>query len=498
MSVDKPNIVFITTDQMRDDSFGLGGNEMIQTTAMDHLARRGIRFTKAFSQQPVCIPARASILTGLEGYELGITDYVEGYQLPTTQTLPQVLNDAGYQTKLIGKMHQYPERCHYGFESMLLCEEGRMLEQGRDGMKRYDDYEIWLAEQGYAGQAFTHGMANNDHTVTTWHLPDHLHPTEWIGSEACKAIKTRDWTRPLFLWTSFTAPHPPLVPLAKDLAMIDEADIALPVIGEWVKEQPYFHDINQAQFRGNEKSEREIKLAKRAYDALIMQVDRQMNQIIGTLREEGMLENTWFIFTSDHGDNLGDHLLWGKRNFLRGSTQVPFVVTPPIRGDIDEVMGEQWIPGLDSKYPVGLIDIFPTCLDIAGVDLPNNIAGESLLPHVLDQEATDQRYIFGEIGTSGGRTIMVTDGKWKYIWYEQDGKELLFDIKNDPYELTNVANQEHEPLGMFRRHLIEVLAERKNDRALKDGRLNPVDPSITLRMKDRNRLATDHNVRGLH
>lgn len=280
--------------------------------------------------------------------------------------------------------------------------------------------------------------------------------------------------------------------------MIDEADITLPVIGEWVRDQPYFHDVNQAQFRGNEKNEWEIKLAKRAYDALIMQVDRKMNQIIGTLREEGMLENTWFIFTSDHGDNLGDHLLWGKRNFLRGSTQVPFVITPPIRGDIDEIMGEQWVPGLESKYPVGLIDIFPTCLDIAGVDLPHHLAGESLLSHVLDQESADQRYILGEIGTSGSRTIMVTDGKWKYIWYEQDGKELLFDIQNDPYELSNLAKQEQEPLGMFRGHLIEVLAKRKNDRALKEDKLNPVDPSMMLCVKDRNRLATDHNVRGLH
>src|SRR5699024_2678794 len=99
-------------------------------------------FTSAFSQQPVCIPARASILTGKEGYELGITDYVEGFELPTKQTLPQLLKEAGYQTKLIGKMHQYPERCHYGFETMLICEEGRKLGQANQEFRGYDDYEI--------------------------------------------------------------------------------------------------------------------------------------------------------------------------------------------------------------------------------------------------------------------------------------------------------------------------------------------------------------------
>lgn len=484
---------------MRDDSFGLGGNETIQTVAMDLLARKGMRFTRAFSQHPVCIPARASILTGKEGHDLGITDYEEGYELPTKQTLPQLLKDAGYQTKLVGKMHQYPERCHYGFESMLLCEEGRKIGQANQEFKGYDDYEIWLAEQGYAGQAFTHGMSNNDHTVTTWHLPDHLHPTEWIGNETCKAIKNRDWTRPLFLWSSFTAPHPPLVPLKKDLDMIAEAEMELPVSGEWLVDQPYFHEINQAIFRGDEKSEREIKWAKRAYYALIMQIDRQINTIIGTLREENMLDNTWFIFTSDHGDNLGDHLLWGKRNFLRGSTQIPFIVTPPIRGNITHLMGEKWLPGQECEVAVGLHDILPTCLEIAQVEIPMDVSGKSLVPYVSNQaEHNKNRLILGEIGNRGARSLMLTDGDWKYIWYEHDGKELLFNLGEDPYEVTNLTKSNPEILERFRRELVQILSQRDEDPAVQNEQLTPVDPNIQLTVKERRSLVNDHNVRGLH
>lgn len=494
----QPHIVFITTDQMRDDFMGCAGNEVVQTVAMDHLARRGIRFKKAFSGQPVCIPARASIMTGMEGHRLGITEYVEGYELPTNDTLPQLLKDQGYQTKSVGKMHIYPERKHYGFDSMLLCEEGRRLGQANNEHRGYDDYEMWLAEQGYAGQAFSHGMANNSHSMTMWHLPDHLHPTEWIGQESCKAIINRDWTRPLFLWASFTAPHPPLTPLYKDFVLYDENEMREPVMGDWIQEHPLLHQKILGTFQGENKTKKEIALAYRAYCALITQVDRQINRIIGTLREEGMLENTWFILTSDHGDNMGDHQLWGKNNFLRGACQIPFIVTPPTKGNLDHIMGENWEPGQTTDAVVGLQDILPTCLDIAGAEIPRDIDGKSLLPVVLDLNGHVRKHILGEIGYEGVRTFMVTDGIWKYIWYEEDGAELLFKIDTDPNELKDWSKTSKDEIGKWRAILIHILNLREDDRAVKANQLNPSRPGQTLSPIDKARLATEHNVRGLH
>lgn len=492
----KPNIVFITTDQMRDDFMGCAGNEVVQTIAMDHLARRGIRFEKAFSGQPVCIPARASIMTGQEGNTLGLTEYREGFELPTNQTLPQLLRDGGYQTKVVGKMHVYPERCHYGFESMLLNEEGRKIGQANNEFRGYDDYEMWLSEQGYAGQAYMHGMANNAHSVTPWHLPDYLHPTEWIGRETCKAIKNRDWTRPLFMWASFTAPHPPLTPLTKDLILYDEDEMPKPVMGDWIKKHPYYHQTNLGESNGEEKTDKQIALAYKAYCALISQVDRQINSIIGTLREEGMLENTWFIFTSDHGDSMGDHQLWAKRSFLRGSCQIPFIICPPTKGSLDELMGTEWMPGQVSDSVVGLQDILPTCLDIAGIDVPDHLDGKSLLPLVHQPEKQVRETILGELGRHGSRSLMVTDGVWKYIWYEQDGAELLFHIKEDPYETHAVESTEE--LQRWRAKLVAILKERENDPAVVQDQLKPSSPGITYSPVQKARLATDHNIRGLH
>lgn len=496
--MEKPNIVFITTDQMRDDFMGCSGNDIIQTVAMDHLARRGVRFTKAISSQPVCIPARASIMTGLEGHHLGITEYVEGFELPTNDTLPQLLRDGGYQTKSVGKMHVYPERCHYGFESMLICEEGRLIGQANNEFRGYDDYEIWLAEQGYAGQAFSHGMPNNGYSMTAWHLPDYLHPTEWIGTESCKAIKTRDWTRPLFLWASFTAPHPPFAPLSKDLDIYSEEEMREPILGDWLDNHPDFHQISLGTNNGKEKTTKEIALAHKAYCALISQVDRQINRIIGTLREEGMLENTWFIFTSDHGDNLGDHHLWGKKNFLRGACQIPFIISPPTKGNIDELMGEDWLPGVKSSGVVGLQDILPTCLDIAGIDIPEGLDGHTLLPQVQEPDKRVRNIILGEIGIPGVRSLMVTDGIFKYIWYEQDGAELLFHIEEDPYEKYDLSQKSPEAVNRWRNILIDILSKRENDRAVKNGKLVQVTPQENLSAVFKARLATDNNVRGIH
>jgi arylsulfatase len=494
----KPNIVFISTDQMRGDFMGCAGNEVIQTPHMDYLARRGVRFTQGISSHPVCIPARASLMTGIEGNRLGLTHYKEGFELPVEETMPKLLNNGGYQTKVVGKMHTYPERCHYGFEQMLICEEGRRIGQANNEFRGYDDYENWMTEQGYPGQAFSHGMSNNGHSMTMWHLPDYLHPTEWIGTEACKSIKNRDWTRPLFLWTSFTAPHPPLTPLYKDYVLYENEEVYKPVMGDWMDRNPIHHQVNHSESFGDKKTRKEIELAHKAYAALITQVDRQINRLMGTLREEGMLENTWFIFTSDHGDNMGDHYLWGKRNFLKGSCNVPFIITPPTKGDLDEIMGEGWVPGITCDSVVGLQDIMPTLLDIAGLKVPENIDGKSVVPLLTNTKDSIRGSILGEIGIKGKRSFMLTDGKWKYIWYEEDGAELLFHAENDPDELHDLSLIYKNNKNAWRQRLVEILSERKNEPAVEENELKPSNPGVPMSEVRRARGATDHNVRGLH
>jgi arylsulfatase len=490
-----PNIVLISVDQMRADLMGCAGHPVIQTPHMDTLARRGVRFEQAYSTTPVCIPARATIMTGLEGHSLGITTYVEGFPLPTGNTLPQLLGDGGYETRVVGKMHVYPERRHYGFDSMLLCEEGRVFGAKSPQKRGYDDYERWLAEQGYPGQAFSHGIANNEYTVSPWHLPDHLHPTEWIADQSCKTIVRRDWTRPLFLWASFTAPHPPLTPLMRDLYMYDRDEMPKPPIGDWAGRHSVYHERIALGYGGDVRTEKQTDMAYRGFYASITQVDRAINRIIGTLREEGILDNTWIVFTSDHGDNMGDHGLWFKSSFTRGACNIPLIVVPPNA----RLVGNDWVPGQTNASPVGLQDLLPTCLDIAGIPVPGGLDGRSLLPLVRQPAHSAVReVILGEFGLAGARTLMVTDGQWKYIWFEEDGKELLFDLQHDPAETADQSVRNDERLFHWRRVLIERLEARAADPAVREGRLITSGRSEPLSSLEKARMAQYYNPRGIH
>lgn len=486
MKTTQPNIVMISCDQLRGDFLGCAGNELIQTPHIDQLANKGVRFTQSYATTPICIPSRATIMTGLDGNSLGLTEYQPGFELPVKETLPEQLSKAGYQTKVVGKMHVYPERCHYGFDDMTLFEEGRKLGTiyGKDN--GYGDYEEWLAEQGHAGMAFGHGMSINGYNMTPWHLPDHLHPTEWIGHETCKQIKRRDWTKPLFMWASFTAPHAPLVPLMKDLSIYSQDKMPEPVKGDWNDNHPIHHEIEKSF--GEQLTKKQVDLAYRGYYALVTQVDRQINRIIGTLREEGMLDNTWFIFTSDHGDNLGDHGLWQKSNFLKGSTNIPFIITPPLRKagmEQDDGLHSEWVPGQMNDSVIGLQDILPTCCELAGAEIPDDIDGKSLLPLIQGKRESVRETILGEFGSQGRRSFMLTDGIWKYIWYEEDGAELLFHIEKDPNEMKNLVSIDVDVKAEWRKKLTEELSVREDDPACEGGQLTI--PSSTKKLSARER-----------
>lgn len=493
--MNQPHILLITVDQMRGDLMGCAGHPVVRTPHIDFLAKRGVRFSHAVSTQPVCIPARASIMTGLDGVSLGLTTYREGFRIPMRDTLPRLLHEGGYQTQVVGKMHVYPERCHYGFESMLICEEGRLLGQAEGKNRGYDDYELWLAEQGYAGQAFGHGMSNNEFNVTPWHLPDRLHPTEWTGNEACKAIKRRDWTRPQFLWASFTAPHPPLAPLMSELQMYERDEMPKPKRGDWTDRQPLYNQRSMAAYSGWMQTERQTDLAYRGFYAMITHVDRQINRILGTLREEGMLGNTWICFVSDHGDNMGDHGLWGKTNFFKGSCHIPFILMPPLGAKADDLPGT---PGRVIDTPIALQDIMPTFLDIAGVGLPEGLDGKSLLPVVTGRAAAVRETVIGEYGVAGTRTFMATDVRYKYMWFEEDGMELLFDRRDDPDELRDLSAAREELAGEYRALLAAHLRKRPDDPALQDGALAASRGPGQLDEAQVARYASHQNPRGLH
>ena len=360
--------------------------------------------------------------------------------MPNLPTLAQTFYDAGYQTYAVGKLHIYPQRNRIGFGDVHLNEEGRHHLE-----KQSDDFEMFLAEEGYAGQEFTHAAPMTDYVAGVWQLPHYLHPTNWTTREMSKVIKRRDPTRPAFWYMSDNFPHPPLAPLAEYVAMYRDADIPDPYIGDWTRDfdkLPYDlkirYDKWYAQNRKHEKRDGlnplELKLARQAFYALCTHIDHQIRLVVGLLREEGILDNTILAFTSDHGDMLGNHGQYAKGLFYEDSAKIPFILVPT--ADYSQ-FGHHLV---DDRL-CELRDIMPTLLDMAGVPIPDTVEGISLLSD------DKRRWLYGEFGEGESGKRMLRDERYKLIYYSVGNRVQLFDLLEDPNEMQNLAEDSgHTPV----------------------------------------------------
>ena len=327
-------------------------------------------------------------------------------------------------------MHVYPQRDRIGFHDIILNEEGRH----HLGLKA-DDYELFLAEQGYAGQELTHGMCTNDYMTRPWHLPEHCHPTNWTTREMCKCIKRRDPTRPAFWYMSFNAAHPPLVPLEEYMDMYRDLDIPARLVGDWAadfEELPYALKVRRStgyqQGHPFLADPAVLRQARAAYYAMCTHVDHQIRLVIGMLREEGLLDNTIVVFTADHGDMLGHHNQFAKDLMYEDSVRVPMILMPTAGY---ERVGNH----LEDDRLVELRDVMPTLLDLAGLEIPDSVEGISLASDA------SREYLSAEHWEDARANRMVRDSRYKLIYYPVGNRVQLFDLDEDPDELHDLAAQ---------------------------------------------------------
>ena len=186
---EQPNVLLLTADHWPGSLLGAAGHPAIETPTLDNLARNGIRFTNAYTECPVCIPARRTLLTGTTPRTHGDRTFQVELGMPDFPTIADTFRANGYQTYASGKLHVYPPRARAGFDDVQLCEEGRPQ------MGPTDDYEIYLGEVGQTGKQFLHGMSNNDYVARPWHLDEAHHATNWITREMCRFIQRRDPTK---------------------------------------------------------------------------------------------------------------------------------------------------------------------------------------------------------------------------------------------------------------------------------------------------------------
>jgi arylsulfatase A-like enzyme len=403
-----PNILFVTTDHWMGSLLGSAGHPAIITPTLDSLASDGIRFTNAYSECPVCVPARRTLMTGIapEHHEVIDNRFVP---FGEERKLAECFSDAGYQCYAVGKLHVTPQRSRIGFHDVLLDEEGR----GMHGAVQ-DDYELFLGDNGFPGQRYAGGMSNNEYVFRPWHLDERLHVTNWATQAMARTIRRRDPDRPGFWYLSYSHPHPALEPLQAYLDLYRDVAISEPVYGAWV-----------ARRRPTEAETRAIAAIRRAFYALCTHIDHQLRVVIGTLREEGILDDTVILFTSDHGDMLGDHGMWAKRTFYEQSACVPMILSAP------RSMG--LANGSINDRLVGLADVMPTLLGIAGIPVPDTVNGTSMLGD------TPRESLFGICGSGAGANAMIRTQDRKVIYYPGSNVVQCFDPDDDPLETRDLA-----------------------------------------------------------
>jgi arylsulfatase A-like enzyme len=412
----------ICTDHWPGSLFGIAGHPAIQTPTLDQLARNGVRFPRTYSECPVCIPARRTLMTGTTCRTHGDRDFDETLRMPNVPTLAQTFRDNGYQAFASGKLHVYPQRDRIGFDDVVLHEEGRAQ------FEAVDDYELFLGDQGHAGQMFAGGMNNNSYLNRPWHLPEHCHVTNWTTLQMTRLIQRRDPSKPSFWYLSYNHPHPPLTPLGCYIDMYRDIEPPRPHIGEWARDPDALPWALRTR-RADDFTDYQVQSALRAFYAMCTHIDHQMRVVIGTLREERLLDDTIILFTSDHGDMLGNHGQWAKRLFYEDSACVPMILVGTAN---DDRIGHHRI---DNRL-VGWQDIMPTLLDLAGVDIPESVEGISMV------SGGPRAHLYGECGNGPTATRMVHDGRHKLIYYPVGNRAQLFDLDKDPREMVDLAGQE--------------------------------------------------------
>ncbi len=447
----RPDILLIMPDQMRGDCLSALGHPAVCTPNLDRLARQGTLFRRAYSTVPSCIPARYAMLTGLYPQTSGVVGFRQ--KRVTSTTMPRMFSDAGYLTALVGReMHQVASDAELGYQlvihgSTYVSDDAYAadLKRAVPGMQ---DVRSWV---GSLGLTYNHWQA------APWPLDDQLHPTTWIVGKARDAVAKANIDTPLFLTVSFYAPHPPLFPPQSYFAQQLQKPLTEPARGDWV-------DWTKLTTNGTDGGHRvllegeTLHRAQAGYFGLIEHIDHEIASLITDFRARcDRARRPWLIaFSADHGEMLGDHGYFRKCEPFEGSANIPLIVCG------SPELGFQ--PGQRNAQPVCLEDLLPTLSQLAGVPCPD-VDGISLVPVLRGEEVTVRDWLHFEHATCYSKSQAfhaLSDGHMKYVWRPLDGRELLFDLDDDPREERDLSGESdhRDQLERWRSRMIARLADR--------------------------------------
>lgn len=473
MGSSKPNIVLIVVDQMRADALSLNSSdEFISTPTLDMMASQGYNFVNCYSPVPSCVPARAALLSGLDQDNSGRVGYEDEVPWNFADTMPKTFKHQGYQTECIGKMHVYPSRKRLGFDHVLLHDG--YLHVDRKYNKYYgeqfehsSDYLMFLKQSlGHKADLIDDGLNCNSWDARPWLHSEELHPTNWIVTEGINFLRRKDPTVPFFLKLSFEKPHAPLNPPKYYFDMYmdrlpEEIDLH---IGNWEVLEKGIPDL--CALKGKLKKDDQKRMMA-GYFGLISHIDHQINRFLMALKEFGHDKDTIIWFISDHGDQLGEHYLFRKAYPYQGSIRIPSFIYDP--GNLIAANNHT------IKKLVKIQDVFPSLVDLAfGQSVETD--GRSVKQLLFKNYEGWRTEFHGEHSLGIDSSQYILTDKWKFIWFPVRDEYQLFDMIQDPNEMTNLYNDEkydavvHE----MKQKLIKYLAEREEE-FVKDGQLTKVD-----------------------
>lgn len=435
------NFLFIFSDQHTRRALSCYGHPLVKTPNLDRLAERGTLFKNAYCNGPICVPSRASLATGRHVHDIGMWDNCRPYygQVPSWG---HRLMDQGHSVTSIGKLHYRSNNDPNGFDPELLPMHilngvGMLFTICRDPMPVSKKFS-WLVNQAGAG---TSTYTDYDRDITTRAL-------QWLDEEALQ-----QGDKPWALFVSLVCPHPPWQAPEPFYSWYPHADIDLPV-HYGLSERPQHPGLQDYRhFFGveDEFDEPTLRKVTAAYYGMISYLDDNIGKLLAALERNGLSTNTRILYTSDHGESMGQKGMFSKCNMFEESVGIPMILAGP---DIPE--------GKTVDTPTQLLDVFPTILQATGVnprDEDQDLPGQSLI-ELANSTQTD-RLILSQQHSAGAKSavFMVRKNGHKYVRYLEDYPEQLYDLNQDPLELNDVAQHPdyQQALSESRQALAETL-----------------------------------------
>lgn len=422
------------TDQMRADAMGCSGG-WVATPALDGLAAEGIRYENAYTNCPLCAPARLSLMLGQYPHNTGVWNNDPHTLSADANNWVKELRGLGYRTSVFGKTHLYPHNGSipdmreaeylirgYGFDAVDEIPGPRVSVSLKSHMTaRWEELGLWEKMKEDYKSRFSGHPAVARASV----LPEEEYPDVYVGQRARRYLENDRGSSPWFSFVSFGGPHEPWDAPDRFSAAYDAEDMpeALKPFrdlhprrpqGEWDKKPPY-----------DPPSPADIAEIRRNYAGNVSLIDEQIGALLEVLKERGEYDNTMILFTSDHGEMNGDHGRLYKSNFLESAVKIPLIIRHPEFGRRDQ--------GRTEKGLVELMDVGPTLVEAAGGRIPYPQQARCIAP------ISGSQFIREDVLSEINGESMLCDGRWKIVINRENKPYMLFDLESDPEEQSNLA-----------------------------------------------------------